>query len=293
MPGRARQRRADEERRGDHAVDVDAHHLGRLAVERGRAHRPAELRAGDEVGQPAHQDDRAGDDDDLRDRDVDTGRQREAVAPELAVPPAEGVEALVVGPEHEQGRVLEEEGDAERRDQRRDPRRLAQPAVGEALDHDAEQAAAEHRRDEHQGEQEADRDRDRRRPAEHGQHAEADERADHEDVAVGEVQQLEDPVHHRVAEGDQRVDAAVRDPGHELGDEEVPVHWAGNERGTAAAAVPRRELLRDRLVLAADDLEDVELRAGDVAVRGERHRPAEDRRAELHLRDVLPQARCG
>ena len=36
----------------------------------------------------------------------------------------------------------------------------------------------------------------------------ADERADHEDVAVGEVDQLDDAVDHRVAQGDQRVDEA-------------------------------------------------------------------------------------
>ena len=151
--GRARERRADEERRRDHAVDVDAHHLGRLPVVGGRAHRAAELRARDEEGEPDHQDDRPDDDDDLRERDVDARRQRESVRPELAVSPAEGVVALVVGAEQQHRRVLEEEGDAERRDQRRDSRRLAEAAVGEALDHDAEQAAAERRREEHQDEQ--------------------------------------------------------------------------------------------------------------------------------------------
>ena len=43
--GRARERRADEEGRRDHAVDVDPHHRRRLAVERRRAHRLAEPRA--------------------------------------------------------------------------------------------------------------------------------------------------------------------------------------------------------------------------------------------------------
>ena len=36
-------------------------------------------------------------------------------------------------------------------------------------------------------------------------------RAEHEQVAVGEVDQLDDAVHHRVAEGDQRVQRTVRD----------------------------------------------------------------------------------
>ena len=37
--GGAREHRADEERGGDHAIDVDAHHRGGLAVVRGGAHR--------------------------------------------------------------------------------------------------------------------------------------------------------------------------------------------------------------------------------------------------------------
>ena len=40
---RARERRADEERQGDRAVDVHAHELGRVAVDGGRAHRPARV----------------------------------------------------------------------------------------------------------------------------------------------------------------------------------------------------------------------------------------------------------
>jgi hypothetical protein len=39
-----------------------------------------------------------------------------------------------------------------------------------------------------------------------------DERADHENVAVGEVDQLDDPVDERVADGDERPDGAVREP---------------------------------------------------------------------------------
>ena len=44
----------------------------------------------------------------------------------------------------------------------------------------------------------------------HGHDPHRHEGADHEDVAVGEVDQLDDPVDHRVAEGDQRVDRAER-----------------------------------------------------------------------------------
>ena len=48
------------------------------------------------------------------------------------------------------------------------------------------------------------------RAAEQLERAEADERAHHEHVAVGEVEELEDPVDEGVAEGDQGVDAAER-----------------------------------------------------------------------------------
>ena len=40
----------------------------------------------------------------------------------------------------------------------------------------------------------------------------AEHRAEHEQVAVGEVDQLDDAVHHRVAQGDQRVQRAIRQP---------------------------------------------------------------------------------
>jgi hypothetical protein len=40
-----------------------------------------------------------------------------------------------------------------------------------------------------------------------------DERADHEHLAVGEVDQLDDPVDQRVAEGDERPDRAVGEAG--------------------------------------------------------------------------------
>jgi hypothetical protein len=59
------------------------------------------------------------------------------------------VRAEVGSPEQQDG-VLDEERDAERADQRRDPRRVPQRPVREPLDHDPQDAAAEHRGDEHQ-----------------------------------------------------------------------------------------------------------------------------------------------
>ena len=137
------------------------------------------------------------------------------------------------GAEQQQRRVLEEEGDAERRDQRRDPRGVAQRPVGEALDREPEKARAEHRDHEHAEDEQRDRDRRVERAAQERQDAEADERADHVDVAVREVEQLEDPVDHRVAQRDQRVDAPEDDPVHRQLEVERPA-------GASARSRPRR-----------------------------------------------------
>ncbi len=52
-----------------------------------------------------------------------------------------------------------------------------------------------------------------------GEHGDAYEGADHEVVAVGEVDELDDAVDQRVAEGDERDDRPVGDPDQELRDE--------------------------------------------------------------------------
>ena len=51
----------------------------------------------------------------------------------------------------------------------------------------------------------------------------SDHPADHEHVAVGEVDQLEDAVDERVAERDECVERAVREPDLEDPEEQVPV----------------------------------------------------------------------
>ena len=78
------------------------------------------------------------------------------------------------------------------------------------------------------------------RPAEQLQHAVADERADHEDVAVREVEELQHAVDERVAERDQRVDAAERQAVDGELDELVHVGCLFIERqgGSVARAAP-------------------------------------------------------
>ena len=124
----------------------------------------------------------------------------------------EGVVVALLGAEHHLHRVREEERDAERADQRRDPRGVAERPIGEALDHDAEHRAAGHGRKRDQHQQQPGRHHRIRRAPQQLERAEADERADHEHIAVGEVEELQDPVDERVAERDQGIDAAQREP---------------------------------------------------------------------------------
>ena len=66
---------------------------------------------------------------------------------------------------------------------------------------------------------------ERRGHAEQGEVAERDEEAQHEDVAVGEVDQADDPVDHGVAERDEGEDGAAGDPVDGLLDQDLmPLH---------------------------------------------------------------------
>ena len=84
-------------------------------------------------------------------------------------------------------------------------------------------------------------DRDRRqrhlRAGQRDDHRVRGERADHHDLAVREVDELDDPVDHRVAERDDRVDAAERQAVHDLLQEDV--HSGASDRGSATVHEPR------------------------------------------------------
>ncbi len=99
--------------------------------------------------------------------------------------------------------VLEQQRDADRGDERGEPRRAAHRAVGEALDDHPEEGADRHGDDE---DQERLPERGLGPRAEPAGAEEAEERAQHVDVAVREVDQPQDAVDHRVAQGDQGVD---------------------------------------------------------------------------------------
>ena len=92
-------------------------------------------------------------------------------------------------------------------------RGVAQRPVGDALDGDVEHGAEQHRDRDHPEELEDGE----RAPllalsqAEDRYEAGRGERTEREDVAVREIDQLDDAVDHRVTDGDERVDRAVRE----------------------------------------------------------------------------------
>ena len=121
---------------------------------------------------------------------------------------------VVVDAVDRQRDVLDDERHPDSGDQGGEARRRPQPPVGDELDRRVHEREHDHHRDE--GEQ---------HPADDPGHArvriEAEHRHDHrarhepgerEDIAVREVDQLQDPVDERVAERDEAVDEAVRQP---------------------------------------------------------------------------------
>lgn len=117
-------------------------------------------------------------------------------------------EGLLIHTEENLAAVGEEQGDADRGDEHRQFRLIAQGSVGESLDDDPEHGADQHR---------PEQDAGGRHPGV-GQEAmddrgcvEAGKSADHQDVTVGEVDELEQPVDHTVAERDQGIDRAERE----------------------------------------------------------------------------------
>jgi hypothetical protein len=215
--GCAGQNRPDEEGRGDDPVGVDAHHRRPFAVIRRGAHRLPDPRPGNQHGKRDAQPHGDAEDEQLDQLDVhpmnnEDGIDQRSRLERLRVRGAEDerVVGAELGPEEQEGAVLKEEGDAERADQWGNPGRVTQRPVGKPLDDDAEEAGGEHRGQEHEQDQRRERDVRRERAAEHREDAVPDKRADHVHVAVREIQQLEDAVHHRVADRDQRVEAAQR-----------------------------------------------------------------------------------
>ena len=148
----------------------------------------------------AHADDQNGADGDLRvfvqhEFPLEDRRQRQ-------------IEAVVrerLGHAHE---VLQEIRHAERRNQRHEPRRAAQRAIGHALDEHAEQPCQHQRRQQRHGERKYRPSAARRCAEQRDENLRADERAAHENFRVGKIDKMEYAVDHRVPQRDNRIHEA-------------------------------------------------------------------------------------
>src|SRR5215212_9164303 len=193
---------SQEESDGDRPVHVDPDHRRRLLVLGDGPHRLALLGLLYEVREDDEQWHRHRDDEEvLPPEDDRLCRQEVGVGDEVR-------ERYLGGTLPHEADILEDERHADGRDQDREPRRVAQRFVRHPLYPHVQQATDDHR-DDHRDDdpyylQEgpgavgygAEKPQTKERAAEDRQ---TDEGADHEVVAVGEVDQLYDPVDQRVA----------------------------------------------------------------------------------------------
>ena len=110
---------------------------------------------------------------------------------------------------------FQKEGDADGRDQSGNARSIAQRLVSRAFYGDRHQRADHHRKQDYAGRtddhhQHVRQSREKRsRPdveLEAGNGVETDKRAHHKNIAMGEIDQLDDAINHRVAKCNQSVD---------------------------------------------------------------------------------------
>src|SRR4051794_20343692 len=189
---------ADGEGDDDDAVGVDAHELCGVRVLGGGLHGAAGAGLADEEGEGGHADDGGDHEEDVGVLDGDGAYVVGAVEA------GEGDGAVGAGVEVADD-FLEGQGETDRGDERCEPWGSAQGPVGEPFRSDGDEDGDYSAAYQHQG------DGDGHRGAV-GQEVEVDregaEGAGHEDLAVREVDELDDAVHHRVADGDQPVHRA-------------------------------------------------------------------------------------
>ena len=199
-----------------------------------RAHRNADGRELREHVQHHHQGAADPEEDDLLVGGADLGEIDPCRSKQMGI-------GLDGGAEDVQRRVLEQQRHPERGDQDRQQRLLEQRPVGEGQDADIDRARDQHREQHRERDRERDRDLvqaegDQDRPAREGAH--------HGQVAVGEVDQADDAVDDRVAEGHQRVEGARGEAVDRVLDEVV--HRTGLERRLVTGCGPRPARPRSR-----------------------------------------------
>lgn len=191
--GDSRQTGADRERERDDLVDIDAHEPCRVLILRAGAHGATGLGPVDEQGQTDH-DDQAGGNCDQSDKA--DGQLAEL---ESAAGHDRGKHLGRRGPE-QLCPVLQKITDTDRCDQHRQGRRAPQRFVGNSLYCDTKQHTRAH----------CDQYRDPRVETILAESKEHDIAADHNDVAMREVQHLGYTIDHRISKSDQCVHTAKR-----------------------------------------------------------------------------------
>lgn len=192
------ERGTDGEGHDDDAVGVDAHEFGGVGVLAGGLHAAAGAGLGDEEAEGDHADGCGDEDEEVTALDVGA-EDVECFALELG----EGSVLRGVGVPLPDG-LLECEGESDRGDQRGEPGGGAQGPVGEAFGCDADGDGAYDATDDHEWD-DCEEVGAGRHPEVHGESSEA---SDHEDLAVGEVDELDDSVDHRVSDRDESVHRA-------------------------------------------------------------------------------------
>ncbi len=215
------QRRPDDENGHDDGVDIDPHQPGRILVDGAGPNRGADAGFVDKKIEGDHE--HAGEnenqqlditDDHAADR---PGDRRKQVRREKAHP----------RPPEQHDAVFNHQAGPQGRNHGTEPRRVPQGPVGNAFEQHADHGNDHGAQDENNN----DREERGRSPQNLGIQGQAHERRQRDQVAMSEVDELHDPVHHGIPEGHQREDAADGQPVYQLLKKDVHKCKAFSEMG--------------------------------------------------------------
>ena len=206
--GSCGQRGADGEGEGDDLVHGHAEHTGGLDVFGDGLHGEAGLGVVHDVQQTGHED--GGD---ARDQQGERHETRTADGDDAHQPFRLMHRAGQTGEDHD-GQTFEEEGNSDGADECRDSGGVTQGAVGDLVHEHAESGGTDDGH--HHG----------HRPgqAEKRGAVENEIRAQHQDIAVGEVDEAQDAVHHGVADGDEAIERTQREGIEKVLEEQFQSH---------------------------------------------------------------------
>ena len=188
--------RTDRKGHRDRRIDIDAHERGCPLVLGDREHRLPRLRAVDKEEQSRR------DDKSRQYRRYGLSRNRERASGKMqGLNRDKGLEALRIRAKDKEGEILQEVGDADRRDQNGEGIRPAKRLIGDPLRQNTRERTDD----------DGEKRRGRNRKAEAVERDKCGIGSQHKDVAVRKIQHLRDAVHHRIAECDDGIDRSQAD----------------------------------------------------------------------------------